>query len=67
MQFFRFFVSILRIRASVLLIYSIRFLKFTFPLQIADRQQRKRGKTGVPFSGRRFGSGSVYTRLAQKP
>ena len=23
--------------------------------------------TGVPFSGRRFGSGSVYARLAQKP
>lgn len=47
MQFFCFFVSNMRIRASVLLIYSIRFLKFTFPLQIADWQQRKRGKTGV--------------------
>lgn len=23
--------------------------------------------TGVPFSGRRSGSGSVYARLAQKP
>ena len=49
MQFFCFFVSNMRIRASVLLIYSIRFLKFTFPMQIGGRQPRKRQKPASRF------------------
>lgn len=66
MQFFRFFVSNMRIRASVLLIYSIRFLKFTFSCKLPTGSNAE-GKNRRPKTGRRFGSGSVYTRLAQKP
>ena len=67
MHFSRFFVSILHSCASVFLFSSISLLKLTFPMQIRGRQPRRRKKTGVPFSGRRSGSGSVYARLAQKP
>ena len=65
MQFFCFFVSNMRIRASVLLFSSINPLLFTVFLQISNCACTT--KTGVPFSGRRFGLDSVYTRLAQKP
>jgi len=54
MHFPRFFVSNVRIRASALLFSSISLLKLTFPMQICGRQPRRREKTGVPFSGRRF-------------
>ena len=65
MQFFRFFVSILHICASVFLFSSIHPLLFAVFLQISNYACTT--KTGVPFSGRRSGSGSVYARLAQKP
>lgn len=65
MHFFCFSVSIARIRASVLLFSSIESLLFTVLLQINNYACTT--KTSVPFSGRRFGSGSVYARLAQKP
>lgn len=65
MQFFRFFVSILRIRASIFLFSSISPLLLTVSLQIGNCACTT--KTGVPFSERRFGSDSVYARLAQKP
>lgn len=65
MQFFRFFVSNVRIRASALLFSSINTLLFTVFLQISNYACTT--KTGVPFSGRRSGLGSVYARLAQKP
>lgn len=65
MHFFCFSVSIARVCASVFLFYSIRSLLLTVLLQINNCACTT--KTGVPFSGRRFGSGSVYARLAQKP
>ena len=52
MQFFRFFVSNVRIRASALLFSSINPLLFTVFLQISNCACTT--KTGVPFSGRRF-------------
>ena len=52
MQFFRFFVSNVRIRASALLFSSINTLLFTVFLQISNYACTT--KTGVPFSGRRF-------------
>ena len=60
MQFFCFFVSNMRIRASVLLIYSIRFLKFTFPMQIRGRQPRRRKKPAFPNGN----AGSAYQRTS---
>ena len=65
MQFFRFFVSILHACASVFLFSSISSLLLAVLLQINNCARTT--KTGVPFSGRRSGSGSVYARLAQKP
>ena len=65
MHFFCFSVSIARVCASVFLFYSIRSLLLTVLLQINNCACTT--KTGVPFLGRRFGSGSVYARLAQKP
>ena len=52
MQFFRFFVSNVRIRASALLFSSIYPLLFTVFLQISNCACTT--KTGVPFSERRF-------------
>lgn len=65
MHFFCFSVSIARVCASVFLFYSIRSLLLTVLLQINNYACTT--KTGVPFSGRRSGLGSVYARLAQKP
>ena len=65
MHFFCFSVSIARVCASVFLFSSIRSLLLTVFLQINNCARTT--KTGVPFPGRRSGSGSVYARLAQKP
>ena len=65
MHFSRFFVSILHSCASVFLFLPFAPLLLTVLLQMNNCARTT--KTGVPFSGRRSGSGSVYARLAQKP
>lgn len=65
MHFFCFSVSIARVCASVFLFSPIHPLLLTVLLQINNCARTT--KTGVPKWGRRFGSGSVYARLAQKP